>query len=151
MITYKTEGKERLEQIKPLWWKLRDYHRQVSAHFPQDFETDNYTVRKEKLMKKEALQVLLAYDNQTLVGYLLASYDAGTATIESLYVDENYRGQAIGDGLMLASIKWLESFEPEVLQVSVAYGNQVMSFYEKFGFLPRSIILKTSADKRHSA
>lgn len=151
MITYKKVDIDAIDIIKPLWKKLRTYHQGVSEYFTQDFEKDNYVERKKKLLDKENVQIALAYDSTLLVGYLIASIDKKSGEIDSLFVDETYRGKDIGDELMQVSLEWLKSFQPEDIRVSVAYGNQVLSFYEKHGFLPRSVILKESYIERDSA
>ncbi len=146
MITYKIIGADAIDIIKPLWDKLSAYHQSVSEHFAKDFEKDNYTKRKKIIQKKDHVQIVLAYYHQKPVGYLIASVDDNEAEIDSLYVETHYRGSEIGDELMKQSLSWIKGFSPEGIKVSVAYGNQVASFYERYGFLPRSIIFKASEE-----
>ncbi|MBN2899334.1 MAG: GNAT family N-acetyltransferase [Clostridia bacterium] len=142
MILYKKVGFDEIDAVKPLWNKLSAYHKTVSEYFSEDFEKDTYGTRKEIISKKEYVQIILAYEGETMIGYIIASMDKKQGEIESLFVDESYRGLEIGDRLMTLSREWIKRFKPESIKVSVAYGNQVISFYEKHGFLPRSIILK---------
>lgn len=151
MITYKKVDIDAIDLVIPLWKKLRTYHKGVSEYFTQDFEKDNYIERKKMLLAKENIQIALAYDSSLLIGYLIASIDSKSGEIESLFVDETYRGMDIGDELMRLSLEWIRSFQPEDIKVSVAYGNQVMAFYEKHGFLPRSVILKETYIESDSA
>ena len=142
MITYKVTGIESIDIIKPLVAKLSDYHKDISSYFSKDFEVDNYDQKKSLISGKHHVQVTIAHDNNEPVAYLVASVHKNEGVIESLYVDENYRGYEIGDTLMSLSLDWIKKHEPESIKISVAYGNKVLSFYEKFGFYPRSIILK---------
>ena len=142
MITYKVTGIESIDTIKPLVAKLSDYHKDISSYFSKDFEVDNYDQKKSFISEKQNVQLTIAHDEDEPVAYLVASVHGNEGTIESLYVDDNYRGYAIGDTLMSLSLDWIKKYEPECIKISVAYGNQVLSFYEKFGFYPRSIILK---------
>lgn len=142
MITYKVAGIESIDIIKPLVKKLCDYHKGISSYFSKEFEVDNYDQRKNLISSKENVQLTIAHKDDEPVAYLVASVDGSEGTIESLYVDDDYRGYAIGDTLMSLSLDWIRKHEPESIKISVAYGNQVLSFYEKFGFYPRSIILK---------
>ncbi len=148
MLTYKKLCVNRIDTIKPLWDKLSAYHQGVSEYFRTDFETDNYLTRKEVIKKKEHVQIVIAYYHNKPVGYLIASVNKGEGEIDSLYVDTHYRGSEIGDVLMTVSLEWIKTFSPETIKVSVAYGNQVLSFYEKYGFFPRSIILKENGGYR---
>ncbi len=84
----------------------------------------------------------MAYYHKKPVGYLITSVHKNVGEIESLYVDQHYRGSEIGDELMTRALSWIKSFTPETIKVSVAYGNQVIAFYERYGFFPRSVILK---------
>jgi ribosomal protein S18 acetylase RimI-like enzyme len=142
MITYKVTGIESIDIIKPLVAKLSDYHKDISSYFSKDFEVDNYDQKKSFISEKQNVQLTIAHDEDEPIAYLVASVHGNEGTIESLYVDDNYRGYAIGDTLMSLSLDWIKKHEPECIKISVAYGNQVLSFYEKFGFYPRSIILK---------
>ncbi len=40
-------------------------------------------------------------------------------------------------------IKWFSEKNIYDIELKVVYGNQAVSFYEKFGFLPRSVIMGT--------
>lgn len=142
MLTYKRLSVEELDTIKPLWDKLSTYHEGVSAYFRTDFEKDHYAKRKVIIQNKEHVQIMMAFYHKKPVGYLIASVHHNEGEIDSLYVDTHYRGSEIGDELMTRSLAWIKSFAPESIKVSVAYGNQVLAFYEKYGFFPRSIILK---------
>lgn len=142
MITYNIEGIEAIDTIKPLWEKLSDYHKEVSSYFIKDFEGDHYNKRKMLIHDKEQVQITIAHDDEVPIGYIVASVHDDQGEINSLFVDESYRGKDIGHELMTRSLEWIRNFDPEEIKVSVAYGNQVFSFYEKFGLYPRSVILK---------
>lgn len=142
MITYSEGGIEHLDAIEPLVKKLSDYHKGRSIYFSKDFEKSNFNNRKHQLNLKELVRVMIAYDDFKPIGYLVSSVDQSLGTIESLFVDEDFRGRSIADHMMSATLVWIKSFKPEAITVSVAYGNQVLSFYERYGFFPRSIILK---------
>lgn len=142
MINYSNGGKEKLEVIQPLFKKLCEHHLETSTYFSKEFEKDQFNERKKAILEKENVQIILANDKDISVGYLVASVHDNQGEIESLYIDENYRGYAIGDTMMTSALKWIKEKEPKTIKVSVAYGNQVLSFYGKYGFYPRSIILK---------
>ncbi len=142
MITYKTEGLEAIDMIKPLWDKLSEHHKDVSSYFSKNFEVDNYIVRKMAICDKDHVQLTIAQDGCHSVGYIVASVDEKQGEINSLFVEEQYRGSDIGNELMMRSLDWIKAFAPEEIKVSVAYGNHVLPFYEKYGFYPRSVILK---------
>lgn len=142
MINYEIGGLELMPKIKPLWQHLSQYHQNVSEYFKEDFFDDKYDLRHDHLQSKSNVHIVLACDNDEPIGYLVSSVHGANGEIDSLFIQQDYRGQAIGETLMMISLDWINSFLPEHIRVSVAVGNQVQSFYEKFGFYPRSMIMK---------
>ena len=68
--------------------------------------------------------------------------------IDSIYVEERYRGHGFGDELIKRSLEWMDKKGVKKKTVRVAVGNQdAMSFYERYGFLPRSITLEQTANQ----
>lgn len=138
---YECGKAELFHLVKPLWCELSIYHRSVSKFFEEDFYDDKYERRINLILNKEDLHVVIAKDEDMPIAYIIASFNEGQGEIESLYVSDQYRGFEVGENLMNSAMEWLYSFNPETIKVSVAVGNQVIPFYQKFGFYPRSMIL----------
>lgn len=45
--------------------------------------------------------------------------------------------------LMNSAMEWFEKNHINEIELTVVYGNDAVSFYEKLGFYPRSIIMTT--------
>jgi len=77
------------------------------------------------------------------IGYCVASLDpAYNGEIESIFVEEDYRRQTVGDRLMTAALDWLVAHDPRAISVAVVFGNeQAHPFYAKYGFVPRTTYL----------
>ena len=67
------------------------------------------------------------------------------STIEVLFVDEKYRRNGFGLKLMNSAVEWFKVKKIDEIELTVVYGNEAVSFYEKLGFYPRSIIMATKS------
>nr|WP_282433378.1 GNAT family N-acetyltransferase [Desulfosporosinus sp. FKA] len=77
------------------------------------------------------------------IGYCVTTIDNDIGEIESLFVDEAYRKMGLGTVLMERALNWLEQNSITKKRLNVAVGNeQVLNFYRRFGFHPRTIILE---------
>lgn len=138
-----------LERIEPLWTKLNELHTSTSTHFARTFEKFSFENRKAALIKTSEqgkLLVEIAVDTQLQIdiGYCITAINsANEGEIESIYVDPEYRRLGIGIKLMKRALKWLDDLNIPEKTVVVVYGNEkIFSFYQKFGFYPRTTVLK---------
>ena len=146
-ISYSSGGVEHLDMIRPLWEKLNQHHAKISPHFVAEFQTKTFEGRKSALLEKYAageMRVDIAQSQQVTIGYLISAVDSkGVGEIESIYIEESFRGQAIGDELMRQALAWLDEQNVHTKVIAVAVGNErAHSFYERFGFYPRVMMLK---------
>ena len=144
-VSYVTGGRELLNDIGPLWRELNRHHAGLSPHFSSEIAGNDYERRKQGLLKKPHLFVILAQTPEgDGVGYCVNSAEPGDkGEIESIYIKPPYRRRGVGAELMQRSLAWLND-EMKVTQkiVGVAAGNeQAYGFYAKFGFYPRAMIL----------
>jgi diamine N-acetyltransferase len=153
-IRYIQGNQNLLGEIKVLWEALNQYHCIRSAHFKEHYLGMTFEKRKTVLLKKAAggeLHVELAVDEVTgqSAGYLVCSLGGdATGEIESIYVEEAYRGRGVGDGLMKNALAWMEQKGAVEKVVEVSVGNEyAWGFYGRFGFLPRKTLLQ-QAKKR---
>jgi GNAT superfamily N-acetyltransferase len=146
-ITYVAGGIELLGEIQPLWEQLNRHHAAISPYFADDFRDYKFNERKAKLLKKyqpENLRIDIAQSQGCNMGYLISAIATdGVGEIESIFIEENFRGQAIGDQLMRRALAWLDGRGVHTKVIAVAVGNErAYSFYERFGFYPRVVTLK---------
>lgn len=149
MITYVSGQDELLDAVEPLWRKLVEHHKVRSEHFRHEFETIDFDIRKRMLEDKArngTVWVEIAEDlvNRKPVGYCISSIDRyKQGELESIYVENEFRGQGIGENLVKRSLGWMDQQGARNKTVVVATGNEeVLGFYKRFGFLPRQILLK---------
>ena len=63
--------------------------------------------------------------------------------IDSIFIEDKYRGQGIGKELMKNAINWLHSKNVSIQKILVGVGNEkVIEYYREFGFYPLHIVLQ---------
>ena len=89
--------------------------------------------------------VILAYDGDKAVGYCWTRITYETATDERkgqifmLGVDPDYRGKAVGKGVLLAGLSYLKSRGLQVAELTVDSRNQAAcALYRSVGFKVRA-------------
>jgi len=147
-IIYSSGNQTLLDRIKPLWQELNQHHLCRSPYFKEYYQNLTFEERKRVILQRLVggghIRVDLAFDSDTLAGYCVSSIDrALTGEIDSIYVDETYRGRGIGTNLVKNALTWLNSKGSKKNIVSVGVGNEdAYSFYEKFDFYPRRTMLE---------
>ena len=138
-----------LDSVAPMWEKLKIHHSMISANFSEEFLNKTFASRKTDLIKKSKpgkLRVDLARskENGAYVGYCISTINKDNAgEVDSIFVEEKFRAKAIGEKLVKKALKWMDDEKVKSKIIMVASGNEgVLPFYEKFGFLPRFIMLK---------
>lgn len=147
-LDFITGGTELLDSVQPLWEKLNIHHKANSRYFKDKFMKLTFDIRKKKLINDSdtELRIDLVKDleKQAFVGYCISTVNSELeGEIDSLYIEPEYRKYGIGDKLMRRSLDWLDSRNVKTKIIIVAEGNeQVFSFYKKYGFYERKIILE---------
>lgn len=148
-IKYVHGNQNMLDEIRALWEALNRCMYERSTYFKQHFAGMNFQKRKAELLEKATcglLRVDLAVDEATgkTIGYLVSSLDSNkTGTVESIFINEEYRGIGIGDSLMRKVLAWMDQNGAETKVLEVTVGNeQAYGFYGRYGFLPRQTLLK---------
>jgi ribosomal protein S18 acetylase RimI-like enzyme len=148
-VEYVLSDVSALESVRPLWLLLNNYHHIRTRSFKEHYEQMTFDDRKayfEGLARTGSLRVDLARDPATGrdVGYCVSSLSREkNGEIESIFVEEMYRGHAIGSTLVSRALTWMKEAGAVRIRVSVADGNEpAWEFYRKFGFLPRMIVLE---------
>lgn len=147
MIGYIIGKEELLDEVKPLWEKLNNHHKSKTLFFHSKFESFTFEKRRESLLKDDIkINIVLARneENNINIGYCIATKNnEGIGEIQSIFIDGNFRGYNIGQKLIEESLSFLERENAEKILIGVASGNEeVISFYEKFGFKTSTTILE---------
>ena len=147
-VRYIIGSTELLDAVGPLWEKLTAHHAARSPYFAVQYAEYTYAERKARFLahtKPTTLRVELVQDMETssYVGYCVSSINGEAGEIDSIFIEADYRGQGIGDTLMLHALTWMKAHNVSSKQVVVAVGNeQVFDFYRQYGFQPRHIVLQ---------
>jgi diamine N-acetyltransferase len=144
-IEYRDLPPEEIDMIKPLWEKLNAHHHEKATVFKNDFENITFEKRKIQWTKKQ-LKIIVAQEFRTskMIGYCVSSIsEENGGEIDSIYIIEDFRKNGVGKEFIKRSLIWFEQKGITEIIISVVVGNEeALPFYEKFGFIPRSYILK---------
>ena len=155
-VIYEVLERKNMGLIAPLWEKLRRHHENRSKNFKKRYRHFRFEDRMAVLMEKvrgDLVHILAAreFPGGKIVGYCISSVDyLGGGEIDSLYVEERFRKDGVGSGLMERSLAWLEpqKVPPEKVKIVVAAGNEeAYPFYGKFGFIESKHVLERKGKK----
>ncbi len=140
-------GTELINEIKPLWEALNLYHQNKAEHFKEKIKENTFENRHKKFFSGEFkvfVEIVRVNDQVQPIGYCISSLsDDGIGEIDSLFIEDEYRGYILGEALMNNALKWLKSNNSKTNRIKVAEGNEaVLNFYKKFGFETRYYILE---------
>lgn len=145
-MNIKAINRGEIRGIKTLWENLNAHHLSRSTHFKDHFSKFTFEKRMEGLKKRDHFTAYVAEDDGESGGYCIATVDGLIGEIDSLFVNEPYRGKGVGEKLMSLALEWLEWQECETIKVSIAEGNEnVLGFYRRFGFAERLVVMQRSA------
>ena len=152
-IYYLEGGQELLEKVAPLWESLNEHHQNTSEHFSRHFNQITFAKRKEEWLKniksgKLRIDLVQIKDSHEFIGYCVSICNQNIGEIESIFVGDAYRNMRIGGCLMKRALDWMDIQSVKTRRVSVAVGNeQVLKFYERYGFFPRAVMLEQMSEK----
>lgn len=134
-------GIELLPRVEALWYELKQHHRTIDPGFP-DLSTPSFEMRKSGLKEKAKellVDCVVRKSDRLEIGYCFSIIDRSVVgEIESLYVREPFRGQGIGNDLVMRALLWMDQKCATAKRVSVLSGNrEAIKFYEQFGFRSR--------------
>lgn len=149
MITFISGQEELLDEVEPLWSKLVEHHKLRSEHFRHEFESITFGIRKRMLndhSHEGGILVEVAGDSDTgkAVGYCISSINRfKQGELESIFVEKEFRGKGIGEAMVKHALNWMDEQGAHSKVIVAVVGNEeVLSFYARFGFMPRQYLLK---------
>jgi ribosomal protein S18 acetylase RimI-like enzyme len=137
-------GVELLDQIHPLWVKLRDHHIEMAGVLAGGIVDADFQERKAELRKNEArllIELVTVDGREDLVGYCISTINKKMiGEIDSIYVDEHLRNSGLGRQLVQRSLDWMDTHGISRRRVHVMVMNDsARRLYEGFGFVPRQL------------
>ena len=149
-------GVERVDEVRELWLELHHHHRAVVGTLPLVSDDDASWERRRALyvdrLSPGAGFLVLAIDDDVVVGYALVCIDAGPddtfpvgdhyAEVYSLSVAPALRGRGIGTRVLDFIDRELESRSIRDLKIAVMVGNtEAQRLYERRGLRPAETVL----------
>jgi ribosomal protein S18 acetylase RimI-like enzyme len=152
-FAYRVVGEDSLDAVRPLWEKLRAHHSPLLSRFAGEKPPFIFGPRKQELLAKaEAgkirIELVSTASDAADIAYCVSTVSAGgRGELDSMFVEECFRGRGIGSELVRHALAWLESVGASSRVVTVAHANEAaLAFYKRFGFHPRTILLQRSQD-----
>lgn len=141
---------DQIELLRQPLEKLHNYHNSKSTYFSGDYPRITFEERIEEYRKNTKygeyrIELLLDSSTKNIIAFSIVYGKKVNGKIEVLYVDEGYRRNNLGAKLMNNAMDWFREKNIYDIELTVVYGNEAVSFYEKFGFFPRSIIMGTKS------
>lgn len=142
---------EEIEILREPLEKLHQHHNSKSTYFSGSYPRTTFEARIDDYRKNVAfgeyhIELLTDIETDNIIGFCIAYSRKVSGKIEVLFVDEKYRGQGLGSKLMNSAMTWFHSKHIDEIELTVVYGNDAVSFYEKLGFYPRSTIMTTKIE-----
>lgn len=141
---------DEIEIIRNSLDKLHEYHNSKSKFFSGDYPRITFEERIEEYKKNAKygeyrIELLIESETDNILGFCIAYSKKVSGKIEVLFVDEKYRRNRLGLKLMNSAVEWFKEKQIYEIELTVVYGNEAVSFYQKLGFYPRSIIMTTKS------
>ncbi|PEJ23861.1 GNAT family N-acetyltransferase [Bacillus pseudomycoides] len=141
---------DEIEIIRNSLDKLHEYHNSKSKFFSGDYPRITFEERIEEYKKNSKygeyrIELLIESETDNILGFCIAYSKKVSGRIEVLFVDEKYRRNGLGLKLMNSAVEWFKEKQIYEIELTVVYGNEAVSFYQKLGFYPRSIIMTTKS------
>ncbi|UYX55552.1 GNAT family N-acetyltransferase (plasmid) [Bacillus thuringiensis] len=141
---------EEIEIIRKPLDKLHEYHNSKSEFFSDDYPRITFEERIKEYEKNSKygeyrIELLIESETDNILGFCIAYSKKVSGKIEVLFVDEKYRRNGLGLKLMNSTMEWFKEKQVYEIELTVVYGNEAVSFYQKLGFYPRSIIMTTKS------
>jgi len=136
---------DRIEVIKNLWEKNRQYHENSSEYFSEAYRSICFDERIKDFgwFNEETLKITVAKDKGEYIGYCISTIIECKGEMASLHVDESRRGIGVGKELVVEHLKWMKDSNCKVIGVTVSQENQhTISFYRKLGFYPNTLYMQ---------
>ena len=150
-FAYRVVEWDGIDVIRPLWEKLRAHHSPLLAGFPGAMPPFNFEPRKQEILAKVAagkirIELVGSGKDGSNIAYCLSTVASnGCGEIDSMFVEEAFRGRGIGSELVRHALEWLDSAGASSNVVTVAHANEeALAFYQRFGFQPKTVLLQQS-------
>ena len=124
-FTYRVGGAESLDDIRPLWEKLRAHYSPLLSRFGHETPPFIFEPRKQEILAKAALgkariELVSIVSEAVDIAYCVSTVSpGGRGEIDSMFVEERCRGRGIGSELVRHALVWMESVDASSKVVTI--------------------------------
>lgn len=140
---------DEIKLLKPLMESLANHHNNVSANFkgtyPRHSDEDRIS-RFELELNHNTSKAFCVYENDKIVGVIKIDIKNKDGVIDYFVVLESCRNKGYGKTLMDKALDTFSKYGVTNIELHVVYGNDVINFYEKYGFKKQSYIMELRRD-----
>lgn len=141
---------DEVEMLRKPLEKLHHYHNRKSKYFSGYYPRITFEERIDEYRNKSKygeyrIELLLEKQTESIMAFSIIYGKKESGKLEVLYVEEGFRKKHLGTKLMHNAMNWFKEKHINDIELTIVYGNQAVSFYENFGFFPRSIIMATKS------
>jgi ribosomal protein S18 acetylase RimI-like enzyme len=148
---------QHIPEIVEIWKELMDFHERINPVFGRGENGHTYYQdHVRKMMDSDKAQVLVAMDQENVVGYSLAlilesppilTYSK-RGFISDVAVKSGYRRKGIGTEMVARIFEWLDSQDITQIQVQVVCENEIgYNFWKKQGFKESLYVMRKLESK----
>ena len=111
-FAYRVSGAENLDAIRPLWEKLRAHYSPLLSRFGHETPPFVFEPRKQEILGKAApgktrIELVSIVSDPVDIAYCVSTISpGGRGEIDSMFVEECYRGRGIGSELVRHALAW---------------------------------------------
>jgi diamine N-acetyltransferase len=148
-LAYRTVDGDGIDAVRPLWEKLRAYHAPLFNESPPFlFEPRKHGILAKAAPGKLRIELVSSAAAATDIAYCISSVTAdGCGEVDSMFVEEQFRGCGVGSELLRRALAWLDSRGARSKVVTVAHANPgALALYRRFGFQPRTVLLQQTPE-----
>lgn len=131
--------------VAPCLRRLADFHNSLETSFKGLYPTMPTEVHlahmRDHVANDTARIVGLFLPDGSLRGFGMASYEGDYGEVDYLFVNEELREQGCGGMILDQLLAYLDEKAIRLIDINVVDGNPARDFYEKYGFVPRSVVL----------
>jgi len=133
-ISYQRLDLFELFKIKPLWEELNNIHLIDSIYFKEHYSQFSFEKRSASWtnLSEENILLLVAKTNNKIIAYCVSTIESNQkGEIDSLFVNDEFRGKGVGKTLVEKSMKWLQSKQCKPIRLAVSYGHEEVLVFIK--------------------
>ena len=124
---------------------LAEHHNKVSVNFPGSFPKKPYSETLASFgtaLKSGGSRIAVIEEQDRILGFCKTDLSGSEGHVDFLVVLKECRGRGFGGQLMDWAVDTLRQGGAERIEIRVVEGNDAKTFYEKYGFLTVSEILR---------